>query len=231
MGLDQFLRFLEDKELWFYIIAGGLAFVFVRRMLLAWSDLRNAIFGLEKDIANRKFISAMTVVVLLILVTGAEFIVVSFITPSLPDLKPLATATISLDSTGEVIALQQNGTQIAPESTPEPGGTPVATADGCLPGQIEWISPSPGEKISGSVTLEGTVNPTNFGFYKYEFQQTGSDTWTTIAAGNATHVEGELGTWNTSEMPQGDYNLRLVVVDNENNPYPACELPVTIVAP
>jgi hypothetical protein len=229
--MNEFLRFLEEYEAWFYIISGGLALIFIRKMLMAWSELRNAVFGLERELANRRFISAMTAIILIIFFTGTEFILVSFIAPGLPDIQTLATPTISVDGTPILATAEANGTQLAPMPVESTQLTPAAVTEGCEPGKIEWQSPTAGEEISGTVTLEGTVNPDNFGFYKYEFSQAGSDSWTTIAAGNEKHVEGELGTWSTGDMPQGDYLIRLVVVDNQNQPYPACVLPVTITAP
>lgn len=230
--MEEFLRFLEKYEIWFYIISGGLGLIYLRKMLLAWRDLRNAIFGLERDYANRRFVSAMTIVILLAIFTAAEFTLVSFVTPTLPDLKPLATPTIELITTPTAPIIAESGTQIAPLNTElQLTVTAAASSDGCIPGQIEWQSPLSGEEISGSVILEGTVDPPNFGFYKYEFSQPGSETWTTIAAGNEKRLQSELGSWNTSEMPQGDYLLRLVVVDNQNQPYPPCILPVRIIAP
>ncbi|MHC1785349.1 MAG: hypothetical protein AB9891_21815 [Anaerolineaceae bacterium] len=229
--MDEFLRFLEKYEAWFYIISGGLALIFIKKMLSAWSELRNAVFGLERELANRRFISAMTVIILIILFTGTEFVLVSFIAPGIPDIQPLATPTISLETAPILATPETDGTQLAPQSTASALVTQAANTEGCEPGKIEWQSPTAGEEISGTVKLEGTVNPDNFGFYKYEFSQAGSESWTTIAAGNEKHVEGELGTWSTGDMPQGDYLIRLVVVDNQNQPYPACVLPVTITAP
>jgi hypothetical protein len=229
--MDEILRFLEEYEAWIYVFSGALTIIFLKKMLSAWSDLRNAIFGLEREMANRRFISAMTVIILIILFTGTEFILVSFIAPGLPDTKPLPTPTISMDAAPLQIMVAGDGTQIAPLLADADKPTPGVNADGCQPGVIEWQSPSEGREINGQVTLEGTVNPENFGFYKYEYSQAGSDDWTTIAAGNEKHVEGELGVWNTDDLPQGDYLIRLVVVDNENQPYPACIQPVTITAP
>jgi hypothetical protein len=227
----EFFRFLEQYEAWGYVIFGGIGLLAIRKMFLAWRDVRNAIFGLERDLANRRFISHMTVVILMILVCAAEFTLVSFVVPGLPALESLATPTISMVSTATLPVIVQNGTQLAPQTPIAQLATPVVTSDGCIPGKIEWQSPKAGEEISGSVKLEGTVNPDNFGFYKYEFTQSGSDSWTTIAAGNEKHIQGELGTWITNDMPQGDYFLRLVVFDNKSQPYPACVLPVTITAP
>lgn len=229
--MHEILRFLEEYEAWIYIFSGTLTIIFLQKMLSAWSDLRNAIFGLEREIANRRFISAMTVIILIILFTGTEFILVSFVAPGLPDNKPLPTPTISLDGAPLQGFNDADGTQVAPKIESTEISTPAANTEGCIPGIIEWQSPTEGKEINGQVTLEGTVNTENFGFYKYEYAQAGSDDWITIAAGNEKHVEGELGVWNTDDLPQGDYLIRLVVVDSDDKSYPACIQPVTITAP
>jgi hypothetical protein len=82
-----------------------------------------------------------------------------------------------------------------------------------------------------TVELLGTVNIPNLGFYKYEFSEPGSDVWSTIAADNVAKVNGTIGYWNTGQLTPGDYLLRLVVVDNQNNPFPACVIAVRVVAP
>jgi hypothetical protein len=42
-----------------------------------------------------------------------------------------------------------------------------------VPGEIILTSPEPGQEVSGTVTLVGTVDVDNFGFYKYEDGATG----------------------------------------------------------
>jgi hypothetical protein len=103
---------------------------------------------------------------------------------------------------------------------------------GCTPGQVEWTFPKAGDEISGKVELKGTVNVPNLGFYKYEFSQAGVENWMTIAAGNENNkVDAVLGTWDTTLLIPGDYQLRLVVADNQNQLMPACVIPIRIVAP
>jgi len=103
---------------------------------------------------------------------------------------------------------------------------------GCTAGEIEWIFPEEGGEVSEVVELIGTVNIPNLGFYKYEFSQMGSDNWITIAAGNEKKVDEPLGgIWNTSQLVPGDYNLRLIVTDSENQDLPACIISVRVVTP
>jgi len=69
----------------------------------------------------------------------------------------------------------------------------------------------------------------NFGFYKYEYAAQGSETWSTILAGNKPVIAGILGTWDTTEITPGDYQLRLVVSDNTGVELPACIIHVRVV--
>lgn len=225
--MEEILRFLEKYELWIYIITGVVGLFYLRRMVLAWSQWRGAIFGLEREGAQRRFSSAMTALILISLFIMAEFILVSFVSPALPQSMALPTPTLDLLATATAT--------LAPgESTPVPPAAEVlalATTQvgSCINGELEWDEPSPGEEIFGTVSLKGTVNIPNFGFYKYEYSQPGSELWTTIAAGNQVRINQEIGSWNTSQMVPGDYLLRLVAVDNENNPRPACVVQIRIV--
>jgi hypothetical protein len=79
--------------------------------------------------------------------------------------------------------------------------------------------------------LKGTVNVPNLGFYKYQYSKQGEDLWTTIAGGDQPKVEGEIGFWYIDQLANGDYLLRLVVTDNQNNLFPACVIPVRVVHP
>ena len=170
-------------------------------------------------------VMAITVLVLLLVTAGAEFFVVSFVAPAYPMAELLPTPTLDLMAT--------------PTATLAPGAAApliVPTiaeniSSGCVPGVIDWTSPAEGEQVNGMVELTGSVNVPNLGFYKYEFSSPGQDDWQTIAAGNTTKVNEPLGgVWNTEQLVPGDYLLRLVVTDNENNAMTPCIIPVQVVA-
>ena len=108
---------------------------------------------------------------------------------------------------------------------------PPVASDGCIATQIEWIYSKNGDEISGTVELIGTVNIPTIGFYKYEFSPVGSEEWMTIAAGNQPKFEEMIGVWNTEALIPGDYQLRLVVTDSQNETLPVCTVSVTIAAP
>lgn len=226
--MDELLLFLEKYEFWIYAILGVGAIIYIQRLLSAWNDWRNTLFGLERESAQRKLSAALTVLVLLALLVLSEFVVVSFVIPSVPEQVVLATPTLDLLSSPTATLPFAVQATVTPSAQ---AGTPVPLQEGCREGVIEWKSPRPGESISATIELKGTVNVPNLGFYKYEFALAGSDTWTTIAAGNQPLIDAFIGTWNTTNLVSGDYQLRLVVADNENNLFPACTLQVRVVSP
>jgi hypothetical protein len=71
----------------------------------------------------------------------------------------------------------------------------------------------------------------NLGFYKYQWARPDAEVWTDIAAGNQPKVEGQIGFWNTTQLIPGDYLLRLVVLDNQNQTFPPCVIPVRVLQP
>lgn len=226
--MNSLLRFLTEYEILFYVVVALIVIIAARKTYVAWREWSGSIFGLEKEHSQRKFNQGLTITVFGLLFAAGLFIVNTFVTPAVPGVQQLPTATIDI-------------TQLPPTSTPAPtaavtaqGLIPTITSylsRGCIPDQLDWTDPRNGDTISGTVELKGTVNVENLGFYKYEYSPAGSDLWTTIAAGNTIIINELLGgAWDTSDLVPGNYELRLVVNDNLNNPLPACVIQVTIEA-
>lgn len=224
--MGTLLRFLQKYELWGYALLGVISFFYLQKLIGAWNEWRLAIYGLERETAQRRIASALTVLVLLILLGSAQFLLVSFVAPVYPMWVAPSTATIDLVSTPTVTLDPQAAAAPLAEV---PTAAPTVT-EGCIPGQLEWTFPESGGEISGTVELRGTVSLPNLGFYKYEYGQPGSDVWLTIAAGNEARVDEPLGgAWNTSQITPGDYLLRLMIADNENRLMAPCVIPVRVV--
>lgn len=240
--MEDVLRFLNTNRIWVYAGLAIAIFVAARGVLLAWHELRTSVFGLEKESAQRRLTADGSLFGFLILLLAAEFMLVSIVYPDLPNTSALATPTLEISPVAEITL----SPQVALVETPE--GIPTIEVsneqDGCIPNQIEWLSPIDpateqtitGDTLRGEVILRGTVNLPNLGFYKYEYNSVGTDIWTPIAAGTNNVIEGPMGgdgsgIWNTSQLEPGDYRLRLVVTDNVNNVYPACIISIRIAAP
>ncbi len=196
------------------------------RMGRVRAERHSAVFGLEREIANRHMSEVVSALALIGFLALAEFVLVIFLVPNIPALSQLATPTINpLLTPTSTFPLEFRETL----GSAQPATTSTAQATGCIPGQIDITSPKPGDQISGSVDLQGTANVPDFGFYKYEFAPVGSDNWATIVARTTVVQDGDLGNWDTSEIATGDYQLRLVVTDNQGNALPACVIPLRII--
>jgi len=220
--------FVNLAPIIFALLALGLIFG-LRQITRARTEEHGAVFGLEREIAQyhmRQAIATLTVVTFLAL---AEFALVVFLVPNIPGLTQLATPTMNpLTTPTGTFPLEFMETL----GVVTPGGpTPTIQATGCIPGQIDITTPKPGDTLKGSIELVGTANVPNFGFFKYEFAPLGSDNWATIVAANKVVQDSQLGSWDTSAITPGDYQLRLVVSDNQGNNLPACVIPVRIIAP
>lgn len=231
--MDEILRFLANYEAWIYIILGAGGLIYLRRVLQAVKEWRGASFGLEKENARYRFSVSMTILLVFLGLAGVEFLLVSFLIPNRPQSTILATPTLDLLATPTVTL--PAGTRIAATPTGVSRTDVPVNQTGCTPGVIEWVFPTEGGKLQGTVILKGIINVPTIGFYKYEYSPVGSEAWVTIAAGKETDKspghENELGgAWNTAQLPTGDYRLRLVVYDNQNLALPACVINIRILS-
>lgn len=227
--MGEILLRLRQNETLIYLLLGGVVLFSVIKLLSVWRDWKSANFGLEKELTQRKASSTLTILLICVLLALAEFVLVSFVSPGLSNPRALATQTIDLMA----VAPTKTSQPITPTSLDlvnvQPTATTSIASNGCQAGLLEWTYPVSGEKIKGTITLQGTVNFVNLGFYKYEYSQVGSDIWNPIAAGDSKIIKGDLGgPWNTTELIPGEYRLRLVATDNNNNPFPTCEITITV---
>jgi hypothetical protein len=163
---------------------------------------------------------------LIIILFFSELFFVSFAVPMMPAADLLATPTLDLFN-----STPASGSSVAETLVPNSAsGDVLISSDGCRPNEIIIISPEPGEQVSGTVTLIGTVAVDNFGFYKYEVSPSGAGAWATISAGREPVQNGELGLWDTTALTPGDYELSLEVIDNQGQLFSPCVIPVRVVA-
>jgi hypothetical protein len=218
---------LTTYEIWIYAILGVVALGFLSRLFRAISYWRNATFGIEKEIAKRRFLNAAMALVVLFVFAISEFFFVSFSASILPNLQPIPTPTMDVLATA---------TPTLPPAEPEAltevvQNSPTPQPDSCIPGQVNWISPKAGDQISDVVPLFAEVAIPNFGFYKYEYAGVGSEIWTTIAGGTEIKEDNAIGSWNTTQLLAGDYLLRLVVLDNKNVEFGSCVVTIRVINP
>jgi hypothetical protein len=226
--MEETLRFVRDNEIFIYLILGIIGAWFLRKFVLAWRELREAAFGLERETAQARLNWAASILVFLLILAVVEFALVSYVVPTIPGAAPLFTPTIDLLATPSV-TLAPNNTSVV--STAIPGPTLPPGVSECIPGQINIINPENGTTIQGVINIIGTANILNFGFYKYETSSVNDPTWLTIQAGNLIVENDVLGPWDTTRLSPGEYYLRLVVTDNAGESLPPCTIQVRVESP
>lgn len=220
------IEFLETYEIWLYGLIGLVALLYGQRLLNALDDLREASFKLERYTAMRRLRTAVMTMIGLLSLAGIIFISITFISPIIPWDGNLATPTVDL--------MAQPTATLEPTSTVDPFSadvtpTPIGGGGGCVEGVLQWVYPLDGDEIRGVITAQGTVNFDALGFYKFEYAFWNSEDWVTISAGNQIVIQDDLGgAWNTETVPSGDYKLRIVATDNDNNYLPPCIINVRI---
>ncbi|MBP7212674.1 MAG: hypothetical protein KBA03_00415 [Anaerolineaceae bacterium] len=226
--MNYVIQFLAEFEVPIYLMLGIVALIYLRRILMALQEKRSAIFGLEREAAQRKVVGASTVLILVGLLTVGEFVVATFLAGELAQEPTFATATIEVLTTPTVtLGPPPEG------ATPTPTVYPQVQHEGiesnCINDVLEIESPEHLSEVSGVVELIGSVNTENFGSYKYEYS-TMEANWQTIAAGSGVRIDESLGNWYTNDLDPGEYMLRLVALDNDGVEQSACVIQVSIPA-
>ena len=105
------------------------------------------------------------------------------------------------------------------------GTLPVAAilaapaALGCGPANSAITSPQSGASLSGPVQIEGNATlGGDFQYYKLEFSPEGRDAFTVFSGLVRQPVSGgQLAVWDSASVPDGNYVIRLRVVDKTGN--------------
>lgn len=219
------MRFVATYEVGIYIVIGVIVLIYLKRLIDAVIALGKAQFGLEREVAQKSLRLSITVIALVVLIGVSNFVLVSVAAVRFPGISRIATPTI------DPLMTEVPDAQVITQTPEHLMQTQTAIAlTGCIPEELEWVQPVSGDEVSGSVELMGTVNIPNLGFYKYEYQIEGDDLWTPISAGNKPIIEESFGgVWNTGQLNPGNYSLRLVVSDNQNNLLQPCVISVKVV--
>ena len=79
--------------------------------------------------------------------------------------------------------------------------------------QLVISSPSDGQIVQGMVAVSGTVSASGLSSYDLSFAYADdpTQTWFALASGSNPVFEGELGSWDTTTLTDGDYSLRLQI--------------------
>jgi hypothetical protein len=223
--MAEVLRFFVQYEAVLYFILGLGGILYFYRFWLAWQEVRSAVYGLERQASRTRLNQNAAVLFILLVIALVVFVMVTFVASSLSAGDLLATPTLNLALSPSTTP----ATQVASVISATPLPTVSIDPAGCVPASINISLPEPGDVLSGSVQVEGTVDVPNFGFYKFEVARAEEELWLTIQAGRNVVRDGILvENWDTSRLPPGSYVLQLLVTDSEGAELPPCRIPVQI---
>lgn len=85
-------------------------------------------------------------------------------------------------------------------------------------GVVEITCPEQNDTIRGVVEIRGSASDDNLAYYQLEYGTLGG-TWTPIGPARYQKPvnDGLLGTWDTTQVPAGTYQLRLNLADRMGN--------------
>jgi hypothetical protein len=113
-----------------------------------------------------------------------------------------------------------------PTVTPTPTR---ATGVADCPNLLACITyPGSSDTLSGRVDILGSADIDRFDYYKFEFRPIGTPEWSFLVKFEQPVSKGQLMMWDTSTVPTGVYDLRLVVVDETGNYPEPCVIRVSV---
>lgn len=222
-----------------YAICGVCLLYTLRVIFLAMRERNSSIFTLEKEKASERVYYALMAIVVLLAISGGVLYVDTFITPNIqiPERAAGVTPTVGLIPTPTYTpapptptlpptATRARPTRVITTDTPTPPPSPVATATtvfaACPNPQARITYPNPNQTISGKVEVKGGAFINNFWFYKLEYGYGEQpNVWNSVGEDvrRVPVTDGTLEIWDTDQITEGVYNLRLTVVDETGN-YP-----------
>ncbi len=230
----EFLRPIALFDTWLYLGLGLVALFFIRVIWLARRDRVRSIFTLERENANTRMTRAFIgLMIVLGLALGVYYL--SAITPTIvppPQETPTPTPLLVLPDTPTPPPLLPTPTPSPTPSptlppptlevelplTPTPNQATTGQTPNCPNPTARITQPGDGARVSGVIQISGAATVDNFEYYKFEFRPLGGE-WSFIQRYDNAVLGGNLGSWNTGTAAPGEYEFRLVVVDNIGN-YP-----------
>ena len=139
-------HFLGTHEVLIYILLSIGALFGLRWLWRSWNEWRHAVYSLEKEFALRRIGQSMASLALILVLFFAEFVVASFVFPSLPAsmFVPTATPDLFATPTGTISAELATAIALTPRPPAEAGET-----TGCVANRVFLSSPTVGPGGSG----------------------------------------------------------------------------------
>jgi len=232
--MNEVVRFFQTYENVVYFVLGMGMIIYGWRLWMAWQEMREAIYGLERTSAQSRLRRSAIYVIIMLIIGLFVFSLVTFVAPIIvmEVEMPVPTPVLFLQPTELAATTSAEEAELAAMATATPLPTVAVITTGCVVKSVEITSPKAGQAISGVVTITGSANVPDFGFYKFEVARADEELWLTVQAGRTVVQDGELvKSWDTSLFVPGEYVIQLVVTDNNGDSLDPCRIPVRIGSP
>jgi hypothetical protein len=248
------IQYVANYAAWIYAACGLVALYQIYRIWLVRSERRQAIFSLERDKAVKDTYNIFAIAITLLIVMGMTYFLSTTLatavqplvseaiapTPPLPFIAtptntplpvtatPTRTPQPTVERTEESEDVEGDEPTEAP-ATPEPT-VPVVVAPACPDERSVFFRPGNGEQVSGILNVIGTANHESFQYYKVEYAPGAAPGggWVYIAGGNSPVVNNVLASFDTRALGNGQWTLRLIVVDRTGNYPPPCQVTISV---
>ncbi len=99
-------------------------------------------------------------------------------------------------------------------------GLPTGESEAAPPGQAGQAvitSPRDNDVVRGLLVIKGTATHPNFWKYEIHYALEPTNQWVVLGVHETQVVDGRLEVWDTTQVPDGSYSLRLRVVRKDGN--------------
>lgn len=236
------LQLIRKYDLWLYGLCGLVCLFYLRRAWHARQTLAASFFSLEKEVATSQLLRSLGGALFCCLFVGSIYYVTRYLAPALelPEVlraeptpilipTPIPTPTPGPPTSGLApTATRRIVRPVLPTPTPPVTSTPEIMPPSCPDPGAQLTAPGVNQVLHGLVQVRGTAQIADFDYYKFEFRGAGLESeWAFLQRHDEPVVEGLLGTWDVSMLPNGEYEFRLVVVRRDGN-YKICATRVIV---
>ncbi len=237
------LELVASYARWIYLACALGAMWYLRVVYLARKERRAALFALEKEAARNQVYSAAGAAMALVLVLSGTYFASTKLVEIVPEPAEapiLGTPTAVLLATPTPTPLPTDTPTPTPTPTkvrrrptprvaPPPTPTPSVRPPDCPDPRVVITSPGVGAVLTGPTEIVGTAQHENFQYYKLEFGiGPNPEQWSYFDGRETQVVNGVLGVFNATAVPNGTYTIRLMVVDRTGNYPMPCQVTVTV---
>lgn len=243
------IDFIRQYAPWVYGACALAALWYLRVVLRARRERRNAVFTLEREAAFNQvygaWMAALGLIVVMALIYLLSTVVSDAVRPLVeetqPTVEPTALVVAGEPSITPTLPLPEiTPTHTAtrrprPTARPQPTlapfdtPTPAPQRPRCPDPRAVITAPGLNAQVSGMVEILGSATHEAFAYYKLEYGAGANPSvWSYFDGGERSIQGGQLGALNAGALAPGTYSIRIVVVDTSGNFPTPCQTTIVI---